>query len=581
MKKILSVFLAALFITSQAFAAAPAIPPTYVTIPPVTPIVVTHFGDSTAQQGNVNVPCSAPYGFASAPQCALGSQANSVLGWLRAYSDGGFIVDYKNNAYPGSVNGLGRLIVTTQGSCTASSTLTFQPSAPTGTPANTAGTFNVTFDASGHAQVWQNITLANAGSGYATPPTYTVSGGSCTTQPVFAYVLTGTGSFGVAGDRTSLMIYRVPDVCASTANIVVGSFGVNDLLNSVAPATTKANIATIVSMLQACNKRVVLEAITPVTSGTSGWSATMDKQRLDINAFEQGLCRAAATTKSPTLVCVDSSKYWQDATSATFSPLATMVNDGVHSSPSGAQIRAMMIYAKIKHWAGQGRYVPNSQNDLYDATNSPGGNMVGTTGLFLGTGGTLGTCTGTMATSWTQDWSGTGTLTCTAGLETTRTDGLSGQRQTLTISDSGGGATDRIRLIGSFSKNNFTLGTDTAALGIDIDVSNVTGAVEYIGCEAFETPSAGSYQGGLGLFGGNYAQAYPLLTSAQLAKMQEAKAIPDFGLTAAGSYRISCETPPITTQTTATSYNFYVYVYGGGTWTATLKFGDAWVRKNQ
>lgn len=560
---------------------------------PIAPIILTAFCDSTCQDGAVNVSPGAAFPFASGTNGILGFQATNVEGWLQAFADGILYAD-PTQGYPGNVNGLGRVIVTTQGACTPSATLTFQPSAPTSTPTNTAASFTLAFDASGHAAVGTDITIgapgsAATGSGYIFPPTYTVSGGSCATQPVFAYILTGTANYGVAGDRTGLMVYRVKDVCKSTADIVMVSAGVNDLINGVAYATIKTNLATIVAGIQTCGKRVLLEGITPVTVGTSGWTATMDKQRLDINAYERSLCQAAAVgSLYPSLVCADASKYWMDATSATGNPLTTVTSDNVHSAVSGAELQALVDLAAIAPWLGNGKYITQNQQDVYDATNNPFGNqMAVAAALWTGTGGTIGSCatgggscTGTLATGWTSDWSGTGAMTGAFSVETPRTDGLSGQRQVVALSDVGGGAADRIRLFATVNKSNFVLGTDQMLGGVNIDVSGITGAVEFIGCELFETPTSGNNQASVSLFGGSTNQAYPMITSAQMARIQEAKLIPDFGLTGAGSFRMNCEMPPYLTQSTASSYTFYIYIIGGGTWGATLKFGNAYQRKN-
>ena len=60
---------------------------------------------------------------------------------------------------------------------------------------------------------------------------------------------------------------------------------------------------------------------------------------------------------------------------------------------------------------------------------------------------------------------------------------------------------------------------------------------------------------------------------------ERAKILPDFGLTAAGSFRMTCRTPTIKTQSVATGYSFAVTIQGAGTWTATAKVGNAAVRK--
>jgi lysophospholipase L1-like esterase len=584
MKKLLSAFLAALFCATQALAGGPPpIPPPYVSVPAVvraaTGTSITFFGDSTEQNGSVSVPPTAAFPFTAAPQYATGSQAQSTQGWLLAFANGGFTTDYVAFGYPGSVNGLRNVTVLTAGNCTPSATLTFTPNAPTGTPANTAGAISIPFNAAGQATIGQQIAFGNGGSGYTGSPTYTVSGGSCTTQPTLGYTLTGTGNFGVAGDQTANMIFRAAqDVCPAKPDIVVASMGTNDINNNVPVATVEANIQAIVSTLQACNIRVVLEAIQPRTNGVSGWTLTMDKIRQRVNNFERSICQASRIANpAPSVVCVDVSKYWTNPADANGSVQATMVSDGVHPGPGGAMARALVIWEAISSWATHGPFIPNSQSDIYDATNNPAGNLLGTAGLFLGTGGTAtAPCTGTVASSWTIDTNSTGTVSCVGSIESARTDGKPGQRQVVTMSVTGGGANERFRLIYNLGTGNLTRGTDGLMGQIYLDLSNLSNVLS-AGCEIFET--ATNNQGSFGVFQGSTGAAFPMLSSAQLAKMEETVLIPDSGLTAAGSFLLPCTMPPITTQAAASAYNVYVYVTGNANWTATLKAGNARVTK--
>ena len=77
------------------------------------------------------------------------------------------------------------------------------------------------------------------------------------------------------------------------------------------------------------------------------------------------------------------------------------------------------------------------------------------------------------------------------------------------------------------------------------------------------------------------ASTFPMVPSATLAKLNEAKNLPDFGLTGAGSFRITCKMPLITTQASGTGWGEYVKAYGSSTWTATVKASNFAIRKNQ
>ena len=168
----------------------------------------------------------------------------------------------------------------------------------------------------------------------------------------------------------------------------------------------------------------------------------------------------------------------------------TVSMDGLHPSVGGAFLYALAEYNVIKNWASPNVYMPNSQSDVYNASNNPAGNLLGTSGLMLGTTGTAsGGCTTSsgVATSWQVNATVTGTLTCTGTLETTRTDGLAGQRQIITISDTGGGASEKVAFANYTNYSvNLTLGTDQIYGQADIDLSNLTN-VEYVGCQLLET----------------------------------------------------------------------------------------------
>ena len=544
--------------------------------------IVTTFGDSTQQNGCSSNPAGTAYALSGT--YTTGPQANCTLGWLTAFSGGGFQY-VASMGYTGSYGSLGRVVVLTSGLCTPSTSLTFQPSAPTGgAPLNTAGTFIINTDANGFATVGTVINLATPGSGYVTGPTYTVSGGSCTTQPTLGYISTGWLGFGVPGDNTQGMIDRVTrDLCPAQPDIVINSFGVNDISQGVAEATITANIAQIVALEQACNIKVVLESIQARTNGVGGWTATMDKIRLMVNNYEQSLCaRARLTSLTPNVVCVNSDKYWVDATNANGDALGDKTIDGLHPSVGGAEYRALVIWDAIKQWVGQSQSIPNSQNDAYDATNNPAGNLLGSTvGLFNGTGGTCtGTCSGTLAASWVVDSSGTGTIAAAASIESTRTDGKPGQRQVLAVTDTAGGVGDRVRLSTPLGTSNVTLGTDKIQAQIFLDLSNLSN-VEWVGCDLLESNPTNN-QIALGVATGSvtgYTINATMIPSATLAKIQEAKSLPDFGTTAAGSYTLQCTTPPITTQAASTGYTLYVYIVGAGTWSATVKASNARIWK--
>jgi hypothetical protein len=186
-------------------------------------------------------------------------------------------------------------------------------------------------------------------------------------------------------------------------------------------------------------------ALTSVTTLTGGsctasprtqgsWTAAMDKVRLQVNRTLAQLARQsrAASNRAPVLY-IDSDHSWTDPSLS--SGKATKVVAGLHPGVQGAMDNAVSFLNTVRNVrpAGQHIYQPNSQCDVHDATNNPTGNLLGTAGLMLGTGGSNTNCAGTVATAWQVAISCTGTPTCAASIETNRTDGLPGQRQVATF----------------------------------------------------------------------------------------------------------------------------------------------------
>jgi hypothetical protein len=227
-------------------------------------------------------------------------------------------------------------------------------------------------------------------------------------------------------------------------------------------------------------------------------------------------------------------------------------------------------------------YTPNSQSDVYDATNNPAGNLLGTAGIPIGSGGTVhSTCSGTTPTNWDLYEGGTGTITCVGSIESTRADGIAGERGVVTFSDATAGSSDYVyfRVGGSLGTSNLTLGTDQVYMEADIDISNVAN-MSWIGASLQEHASVYAYS--QCLWGGPSSSYSSMVSSSQIASLQEAKILPDYGLTASGSFRFHCRTPPITTQSGATSYGAIIQmqpVSGTSSASATVKVSNVAVRK--
>ncbi len=565
-------------------------------LPPVNPgaivrmstgLNVTNLSDSTLQTGTYyQPPTLSPY--SAAGGYVTGFASHSELGWLWALSGGGFTL--MQTGYPGSTGGLAYVAFLTTGSCTPNANIVFSFSAPTGTPANTPSNITVATNASGQVPTNVKYVPSNLGSGYVSTPTISIaSGGSCSTMPTFAYAITGTIGFGVPGDTTTGGVYRLTDdVCAAKPDMLIVALGTNDITQGVSFSQMVANYTAMIQEAQACGiYRILFAPITPRGIGQNGWTQAMDQQRLRINQWfrTQAALSSSANSGLPSIYTFDVDKYWSNA-AATGTSAGTVVTqatqDYLHPSPYGAFLWAMAANYELRNLWIPFHYETWSQNDVYNATTCPNCNLIGTDGQFIGTGGSASGCTsGSVATDWNVGKSVTGspTISVVCSFDNPRTDGYPGQRQKVVFSESSGGANDYIYLARwSIPTTNLTLGTDTIAGVVKIDISNAAN-VEYIGCQIVETATVN--QSSNGLFGGAFSSTTTLPTSAQLATYPEATALPDWQRTGVGSFSFPCYMPPIKTQSNATAYAIQIYMNGNATssFTGTVMAGPARIWK--
>lgn len=569
--------------------------------------VVTCVGDSECISGTTDVPNTAAYPSTAGYQ--VGTYSNGILGWLQSVSGGALALDFATDAYPGNYYGLAYMDIVTQGTgCPANTTVVVTPATPVTAPIHSPTPLTFTTDANGNTPVagYRMIepTSVAQGSGYTNLPTPTISV-TCSTPPTFGWALTGVGAFGVNSEQTAAWLIRINnEVCAAKPDWAIILIGTNDLATGVAEATINANTLAGLQAMEACGIRPVLMGIGPRTIGVNGWTQTLDRARLRINAWRRNLSTLtqqgliASTTGTPAypnlpypVFYVDADHYWSDPSQSgatAGNPFGSVVLDGLHQSSLGAFEEALTIWAEISPFVRPAtRFVPNSQNDVYDATNNPAGNLLGTVGLFLGTSGVANapcTTTSGVATGWTVYEFGNAAMSCVGTLETARTDGLAGVRQVETISDSSGTAADSVTLANTTNISaNFSAG-DQVYLEGDIDISNMTN-VGGFGCyfQEYNTVNQQTIQTNVGT-PSSYT-GYPGFASATIAKWFEAANLPDWDITAGGlllgSFRVHIHTPPITVQTgdTNTYTNCVVYLDGALGATATVKFGNMAIRK--
>lgn len=139
----------------------------------------------------------------------------------------------------------------------------------------------------------------------------------------------------------------------------------------------------------------------------------------------------AFVQKNDNCYLFDWNRYWVDTLNANGAPLAGYSNDDIHFSIPGGESVGFGASVLLKTLLPPVEPSVWSQDDVYNATNNPLGNLL-TNPFCIGTTGTAtAPVTGSVATSMRVEKSGSGTATCVASKQT-RTDNR-GEWQVLTI----------------------------------------------------------------------------------------------------------------------------------------------------
>lgn len=225
---------------------------------------------------------------------------------------------------------------------------------------------------------------------------------------------------GVAGNTTADILARVTDVTDLPVmpGYCVVQACINDILTDVPVATVTANLTGIYDALQAKGITVVACTALPI------WTAVdaRRKRQEDINNWIRDYC-----TKQPGMILCDWAGIWANASDG--APKTGYHNgDGVHPSVAGAAALGKALADCLRPRLPAGPLGLASNNVDGSATVNP---------MMVGTGGFYGAgCSGSLATSWLGGkLSGAGTL---AFGKAARTDGISGEWQSLTLAGGGG-----------------------------------------------------------------------------------------------------------------------------------------------
>jgi hypothetical protein len=433
-----------------------------------------------------------PVGFGNGIAQTPGYSANSIAFFLEAITFGQLQWHPERAPYNNYYLGLYAVTVADGGGGSGySSTSTWTASAPPAGVQLMPGTITCAANGVGGLASCQPPTPA--GSGYTSIPTFTCNTG-CGTGGALAAIISDNGTFSMPGATCAQVVTELPYVIAARPSLVIAGCGSNDNANSIPLTTTESEIQKLVSGLLNAGIRVVLMKIAPRSGGGfTGYKAVI------LNHFIETLARSTfqAGGYMPGVMIADPARYEADATNSSTpgAPLSWVTVDGAHHSFGGGLVYAASILQAMG-W-NTGLFTPTSfdQSDVYNASTMPDGNLFGTEGLFLGSGGTnsCANVTGPVATGWTLTCSST--VTGTIALENPRTDALSGVREVINItSDAGGAAADSVTLTANVTGSNIAAG-DKLVGSMEVEYSNYNN-VSAGGCELTTDNGAVGYLAG-------------------------------------------------------------------------------------
>ncbi len=249
-------------------------------------------------------------------------------------------------------------------------------------------------------------------------------------------------NFGVAGDTAAMIAARVGDVIEAAPDVCIVDGGGNDAIQQIEASVTIAALEEIYEALIAAGILVVALPIIP--QGASWWAAMdpeeAETQRARVNNVNRWIRQYAREHAG--ILMADPIGALVDMDSAESIGLVEMYHaDGLHPAVMGGQHIGMVVADVIATVvAPTAPRLPEHNIDVVSAEN-PGGNLIAN-GMMLGTGGSVLTePTGDVADGWVarRIFGSYGAGTVVASKQT-RTDGVGGEWQVLTLAGLTGGS---------------------------------------------------------------------------------------------------------------------------------------------
>ena len=324
-----------------------------------------------------------------------------------------------------------------------------------------------------------------------------------------------TYNFGVFGDTTTQMLARIGTVTAKGPTLCVVLAGINDIIGGASAATVQSNLLSIWSQLNNAGIAVIAGCVFPSSYGS--FTATMAKTLMQVN---QWMRKTVPTL--PNVHLWDSFFSLADLTSAVAGCDTNCFADALHPNRRGAFIAGVdlaavinAVYPDIANSQQGAQFGSSGLSDVYDATNNPLGSLVanaslaGTGGVNSGTG-----MTGSVATGWTVYRAAGTTILCASTKNTiTLANGQTYSEQQLVVSTPGGGAAAEEV---SFQQALTTVVGDNIVAGAYVDVSAISGRLNYIEMRVQAQYGAYLFLGQDGVYSGGGAQSLPSSFSGNL-----------------------------------------------------------------
>ena len=151
------------------------------------------------------------------------------------------------------------------------------------------------------------------------------------------FVPLGAANFGVYGDRTENLLWRIENgELAGKPKVVVLMIGINDLTSGRTPAQAALNIGTVVRAIRAesPSTKILLEGLLPTAF------PNYNVERLQVNATIAGLART-----TPNLTYLDPGAQLVGA-DGNIQPAYTA--DGLHISTAGYRVLANFLIGPVR-----------------------------------------------------------------------------------------------------------------------------------------------------------------------------------------------------------------------------------------